>query len=151
MKCPDCQFENPTGMKFCVECGNKLALKCPDCGFKNSPSFKFCGECGSRLKKPKETPKELSFDEKIDNIQRYLPKGITEKILSQRSKIEGERKQVTVMFCDLEGFTSLVENLGSEEAYNMMDQIYEILIHKVHKYEGTVNEMTGDGVRGLSL
>ena len=101
------------------------------------------------MQKSQEAIKELSFDEKIDKIQRFLPKGITEKILSQRGTIEGERKQVTVMFCDLEGFTSLVENLGPEKAYNMMDQIYEILIHKVHEYEGTVNEMTGDGVMAL--
>ena len=52
------------------------------------------------------------------------------------------------MFCDLEGFTPLVKKLGSEEAYNMMDKIYEILIHNVHDYEGTVNEMTGDGILG---
>jgi len=101
------------------------------------------------LQVPQEALKELSFDEKIDKIQRYLPKGITEKILSQKGKIEGERKQVTVLFCDLVGFTSLVEKLSPEKAYNMMDQIYEILIHKVHAYEGTVNEMTGDGIMAL--
>jgi class 3 adenylate cyclase/tetratricopeptide (TPR) repeat protein len=93
--------------------------------------------------------KELSFDEKLDKIQRYLPKGLTEKILSQRDKIEGERKQVTVMFCDMEGFTQFTERLGPEEAYSIMDEIYEILIHKVHDYEGTVNEMTGDGILAL--
>jgi class 3 adenylate cyclase/tetratricopeptide (TPR) repeat protein len=149
MECPNCQTKNPETGKFCRECGNKLLLICPDCGFKNVPGDKFCGECGCKLIQPKKTPKELSFDEKLDKIQRYLPKGITGKILSQRGKIEGERKQVTVMFCDLEGFTSLVENMGPEEAYSMMDQIYEILIHKVHEYEGTVNEMTGDGIMAL--
>jgi len=85
----------------------------------------------------------------VAKIQRYLPKGLTEKILSQRDRIEGERKQVTVMFCDLVGFTQLVERLGPEEAYNIMDQVYEILIQKVHDYEGTVNEMTGDGIMAL--
>jgi class 3 adenylate cyclase len=97
----------------------------------------------------KQAAKELSFDEKLDKIQRYLPKGITEKILSQRDRIEGERKQVTVMFCDMESFSPLVETLGPEEAYSIMDQVYEILIHKVHDYEGTVNEMTGDGIIAL--
>jgi class 3 adenylate cyclase/predicted ATPase len=96
-----------------------------------------------------KAPKELSFDEKIDKIQRYLPKGLTEKILSQRDKIEGERKQVTVMFCDMVGFTPLSERLGPEEAYGVMDKIYELLIHKVHDYDGTVNEMTGDGIMAL--
>ena len=74
---------------------------------------------------------------------------ITEKILAQRDRIEGERKQVTVMFCDMEGYTSMVERLGVEDAYNIMDQVYEILIHSVHEFEGTVNEMTGDGIMAL--
>ena len=95
------------------------------------------------------SPKDLSFDEKLAKIQKYLPKGLTEKILSQRDRIEGERKQVTVMFCDMEGFTQLSEKLGPEDAYTIMDQVYEILIHKVHDYEGTVNEMTGDGIMAL--
>jgi len=111
---------------------------------------KFCGECGQNLTAPSEpVVKELSFDEKLDKIQRYLPEGLTEKILSQRDKIEGERKQVTVMFCDMEGYTHLSERLGPEEAYDIVDQIYELLIHKVHDYEGTVNEMTGDGIEAL--
>ncbi|MBW1790013.1 MAG: AAA family ATPase [Deltaproteobacteria bacterium] len=150
MECPKCRFQNPEGAKFCVECGSKFEVPCPACGFGNSPNFKFCAQCGQNLAQVSETaPKDLSFDEKIDKIQRYLPKGLTEKILSQREKIEGERKQVTVMFCDMEGFTPLVEQLGAEEAYDVMDQVYELLIHKVHDYEGTVNEMTGDGIMAL--
>lgn len=150
MKCPGCQFENPKTAKFCVECGGKLEILCPDCGFSNLSSFKFCGECGHNLTLIEEpAPKELSFDEKIEKIQRYLPKGLTEKILSQKDRIEGERKHVTVMFCDMEGFTHLSEKLGPEEAYSVMDQVYEILIHKVHDYDGTVNEMTGDGIMAL--
>ena len=150
MRCPECHFENPESAKFCVACGEKFEKKCPACGFSNSPSFKFCAECGHNLTQfPEPIHKELSFDEKIEKIQKYLPKGLTEKILSQRDKIEGEKKQVTVMFCDMEGFTALVDKLGPEEAYSIMDDVYEILIHKVHDYEGTVNEMTGDGIMAL--
>ncbi|UCE54768.1 MAG: AAA family ATPase [Desulfobacterales bacterium] len=150
MQCPKCQFENPDDVNFCVECGRKLEKICPECGYGNSLSHKFCGGCGHKLSLPVEAlPKDLSFDEKLTKIQKYLPKGLIEKILNQRDKIEGERKQVTVMFCDMEGFTSLSEKLGSEEAYAIMDQVYEILIHKVHNYEGTVNEMTGDGIMAL--
>jgi class 3 adenylate cyclase/tetratricopeptide (TPR) repeat protein len=150
MKCPSCQFKNPGGMKFCGDCGAKLEMICPKCDFSNPPQFKFCGECGQDLVVPSETSvRELSLDEKIDKIQRYLPKGLTEKVLAQKDRIEGERKQVTVMFCDLEGFTPLTERIGPEEAYGIMDQVYELLIHKVHDYEGTVNEMTGDGIMAL--
>jgi class 3 adenylate cyclase/tetratricopeptide (TPR) repeat protein len=150
MECPQCQFENRETRKFCAECGAKLAILCPQCISENLPGEKFCGECGHDLHTPtKSVPADLSFDEKIAKIQRYLPEGLTEKILSQRDRIEGERKQVTVMFCDMEGFTALTERLGPEEAYSIMDRVYEILIHKVHDYEGTVNEMTGDGIVAL--
>jgi class 3 adenylate cyclase len=150
MKCPKCQTENPENLKFCGTCGAQLERICPSCNFRNPPQFKFCGECGHDLSPtPEPTPKELSFDEKLAKIQRYLPKDLTQRILAQRDKIEGERKQVTVMFCDMEGFTSLTGKLGSEETYSLMDEVYEILIHKVHDYEGTVNELTGDGIMAL--
>ena len=150
MKCAECQTDNKETATFCGSCGVKLYQVCPKCSSENSPENNFCNECGQSLTVPSEpTPKDLSFDDKIGKIQRYLPKGLTEKILSQRGKIEGERKQVTVMFCDMEGFTGYVKKLGPEAAYDIMDQVYEILIHKVHNYEGTVNEMTGDGIMAL--
>jgi predicted ATPase/class 3 adenylate cyclase/ribosomal protein L40E len=150
MQCPKCGAENRDEAKFCGKCRSNLSRICPQCNSENPPDNTFCDQCGYDLVESKETPlKELSFDEKIEKIQKYLPKGLTDKILSQRDKIEGERKQVTVMFCDLEGFTPLVERLGAEEAYSIMDEVYEILIHKVHDYEGTVNEMTGDGIMAL--
>ncbi len=150
MKCPKCQFENPETQKYCGECGSKLEKVCPNCGRTNPALYKFCGECGCEIAIPSEPASQgLSFHEKLNKIQKYLPEGLTEKILSQRDKIEGERKQVTVMFCDMEGFTQLSEKIGPEEAYTIMDQVYELLIHKVHDYEGTVNEFTGDGIMAL--
>jgi class 3 adenylate cyclase/tetratricopeptide (TPR) repeat protein len=150
MKCPECRFDNADGMNFCGKCGTKLERFCPQCNFGNPAEYEFCGKCGYSLCAPSDSAtKDLSFDEKLTKIQKYLPKGLTEKILSQRDRIEGERKQVTVMFCDLEGFTPLTEKIGPEEAYSVMNRVYEILIHKVHDYEGTVNEMTGDGIMAL--
>ena len=125
MLCQTCQRENPADSKFCNQCGNALQLE------------------------PGADNLQRSFDEQLSKIQRYLPQGLTKKILSQRDHIEGERRQVTVMFCDMEGFTPLVERLGAEAAYTVMGQIYEILIRQVHDYEGTINEMTGDGIMAL--
>ena len=150
MECPKCQTENPEENSFCRECGAKLSLACPQCGAEILPGDKFCGKCGQSLARPPgQLPIEPSLDEKIAKIQKYLPKGLTEKILAQRDRIEGERKQVTVMFCDMQGYSQISARLGPEEAYGIMDQVYEILIHKVHDYEGTVNEMTGDGIIAL--
>jgi hypothetical protein len=120
MKCPKCQNEIHADDSFCRKCGAKATLTCQECDAEAFRDDQFCGKCGHNLSGPSEpapAPKDLSFDEKIDKIQRYLPKGLTEKILAQRDRIEGERKQVTVMFCDMEGFTRLSERLGSEEAY----------------------------------
>ena len=104
MKCPKCQTENEQSRRFCRECGTKFSTICPDCNFENDAGDKFCGGCGHNLTIPSAPPpKDLSFDDKLDKIQRYLPKGLTEKILAQKGKIEGERKQVTVMFCDMKG------------------------------------------------
>jgi class 3 adenylate cyclase/tetratricopeptide (TPR) repeat protein len=150
MKCPKCQIENDADAMFCEECGAKLEVICPECGNSVSPNSKFCKHCGFNLKASIEhSQKYLSPEEKIEKIQKYLPKGIAEKILAQKDKIEGERKQVTVMFCDMQGFTGLSEKIDPEEVYSIMDQVYEILIHKVHDYEGTVNELTGDGIMAL--
>ncbi|MFC1581042.1 adenylate/guanylate cyclase domain-containing protein [Thermodesulfobacteriota bacterium] len=125
-------------------------MECPNCQFENPEDAKFCNECGHSLAKSTRTPlQDLSFDEKIRKLQRYLPEGLTEKILAQKDRIEGESKHVTVMFCDMVGFTPFVERLGPEDAYLIMDEVYNILIHKVHDFEGTVNEMTGDGVMAL--
>jgi predicted amidophosphoribosyltransferase len=94
MKCPSCQFDNPDTQKFCGECGAKLERPCPNCSFNNPPQYKFCGECGHNLIQPSEPgTKALSFDEKIEKIQRYLPKGLTEKILSQRDNNRGRSLQ----------------------------------------------------------
>ncbi len=130
MKCPFCQFENPEGSKYCNECSCRLAYSLAS--ISKDVSLK-----------------DLSSDEILHKVRRYLPEGLTEKILAQKDKIEGERKQVTVMFCDMVGFTAFVDELGPEAGYVIMDQVYEILIHKVREYGGTINEMTGDGVMAL--
>ncbi|MBI4767026.1 MAG: AAA family ATPase [Deltaproteobacteria bacterium] len=131
-------------MKFCVGCGQKFVIKCPKCGFSNSPSFKFCGECGYPLTNPPEaSPVDYSTP------QSYTPKHLAEKILITRSALEGERKLVTVMFADVAGFTSLSEKLEPEEVHQIMEGCIKILMDEIHKYEGTINQFTGDGVMAL--
>jgi predicted amidophosphoribosyltransferase len=116
MKCSKCGSENRERAKFCNECGAKLEPACPKCGTKNRPESKFCDECGEPLASPAESgPLRSILIDPIAKLQRYLPHGLAEKILSQRDKIEGERKQVTVMFCDLAGYTPLTERLGPEK------------------------------------
>ena len=123
MKCPKCGSENRQEAKFCKDCGIKLELICPECKFVCQLTAKYCDHCGTRvsLTGPDLTP----LDDKIDKIQRYLPQGLTQKILAQRDRIEGERKNVTVLFCDMAGFTALSDQLDPEETYSIMDRVME--------------------------
>lgn len=139
MKCPSCQTENDENRRFCRECGSKLLIICHHCSFENSPGDKFCGGCGQNLTQSLQPAlKELSFDEKIEKIQKYLPKGLTDKILSQRDKIEGENKQVTVFFADVANNTSISEKLDPEEIHQIMDGCFKIRILNFSLYNDLV-------------
>jgi class 3 adenylate cyclase/tetratricopeptide (TPR) repeat protein len=142
MKCPECQAENPEGKKFCRKCGAEMAVVCPQCGAKLQPDDTFCGDCGLRVK---EALQSLDYTQP----QSYTPKHLADKILTSRSSIEGERKLVTVLFADVANFTSLSEKLDPEEVHTIMDGCFKILMDEIHKFEGTINQFTGDGVMAL--
>ena len=142
MKCPECQAENPEGKKFCRKCGAEMAVVCPRCGAKLQPDDTFCGDCGLRVK---EALQSLDYTQP----QSYTPKHLADKILTSRSSIEGERKLVTVLFADVANFTSLSEKLDPEEVHTIMDGCFKILMDEIHKFEGTINQFTGDGVMAL--
>jgi len=144
MKCPKCQFENREGAKFCIKCGEKFDVKCPNCGIFLPPAALFCDECGYDLRETKEA---LHID--YDRPQSYTPKHLADKILTTRSSIEGERKLVTVFFADVANYTSVSEKLDPEEVHQIMDGAFKILMDEIHKYEGTINQFTGDGVMAL--
>ena len=144
MRCPKCQFENREEAKFCKKCGNKLELICPSCGHPYQPDSIFCDECGHDLRKAKPaTP--INYSEP----QSYTPKFLAEKILTTRSSIEGERKLVTVLFADVAGYTALADKLDPEEVHQIMDGAFKILMDEIHRFEGTINQFTGDGVMAL--
>ncbi len=144
MKCPKCQFENPGEMQFCGKCGAKLENICPQCNSSNPSDFRFCGKCGHSLKGSSDAS---TID--YSQPQSYTPKFLADKILTTRSSIEGERKLVTVLFADVANFTSISEKLDPEEIHRIMDGCFKILMDKIHRYEGTINQFTGDGIMAL--
>ena len=144
MKCPKCQTEILDGAKFCSECGSKLEIVCFACGKINSLDSKFCNECGYDLRRPTAAP-PIDFSKP----KSYTPKFLADKILTARSSIEGERKLVTVLFADVASYTSMSEKLDPEEVHQIMDGCFRILMDEIHKYEGTINQFTGDGVMAL--
>ena len=144
MKCGKCQHANPEDAIFCNGCGLTLEPACPECGKVNPPDSRFCNGCGRDLRKPSEAP---SID--LNQPQSYTPRHLADKILTTRSSIEGERKLVTVLFADVANFTAISERLDPEEIHQIMDGCFKILMDEIHKYEGTINQFTGDGVMAL--
>jgi class 3 adenylate cyclase/tetratricopeptide (TPR) repeat protein len=144
MKCPKCQIDNPETRKFCYECGSKLVIICSQCGCENLLRDKFCGDCGYKLKEVTEAP-AIDYSEP----QSYTPKFLADKILTNRNSIEGERKVVTVLFADVANYTAMAEQLDPEVVHQIMDGCFMILMDEIHKYDGTINQFTGDGVMAL--
>ncbi len=121
MKCSKCQFDNPKGARFCNECGWQLEIACPKCEKANPPRSKFCNECGQKLE--------------------------TEGAIARKEpSLEGERKQVTVLFSDLSGYTAMSERLDPEEVREIMSQVFREITSIVNNYDGSIEKFIGDAV-----
>jgi len=142
MKCLRCRYENRSGAKFCEECAAPLARACPNCSSQVSATAKFCPECAHPIAAPSAEPRFVSPDS-------YTPKNLAEKILTSRAALEGERKQVTVLFADVKGSMELLADRDPEEARKILDPVLERMMEAVHRYEGTVNQVMGDGIMAL--
>jgi class 3 adenylate cyclase len=142
MKCSRCQHENPADSRFCFECGSRLALACGSCGAELPAAVKFCNRCGQAVGPP-------AAGSRSGSPESYTPKHLAEKILTSKAALEGERKQVTVLFADLKGSMELLADRDPEEARKVLDPVIERMMEAVHRYEGTVNQVLGDGIMAL--
>src|SRR5262249_53388673 len=133
----------PSAAKFCGACGTRLEQPCPACQTINPAGNRFCHECGGPLggAAADELPSALP--------SASPPRHLAEKILTSRSALEGERKQVTVLFADLKGSLELLADHDPEEARALLDPVLERMMAAVHRYEGTVNQVMGDGIMAL--
>src|SRR3989454_6812114 len=141
MKCPRCQHENPQGARFCEECATPLAGTCSNCGTSLSATAKFCHACAHPVTGGAGTPSR--------SPDSYTPRHLAEKILTSKAALEGERKLVTVLFADLKGSMELLADQDPEEARKILDPVLELMMDAVHRYEGTVNQVMGDGIMAL--
>jgi hypothetical protein len=139
MRCAACGHENREGRKFCASCGARLALACPVCGAPNEPDEKFCGECGAPLTAAPPPPKPAAPHAPLP------PKHLADKVRLARSALEGERKHITVLFADVKGSMNLAERFDPEQWF----RIFQVVAEGAHRFEGTVNQFTGDGVMAL--
>ena len=148
MQCLQCQHTNREGAKFCNECGVRLVAACPQCGHVNLPGSRFCDECGARIGQAPPAPGAVAAAAQRAPDS-YTPRHLAERIISSRDALEGERKQVTVLFADLKGSMELLADRDPEEARRILDPVLERMMEAVHRYEGTVNQVMGDGIMAL--
>ena len=146
MQCPRCRHDNRQGARFCRECGAPFDVGCANCGAELESGSKFCDGCGAPVAatSPVVPPSSSFASPKV-----YTPKHLADKILTSRSALEGERKQVTVLFADLKGSMELLAERDPEEARKLLDPVLEQMMEAVHRYEGTVNQVMGDGIMAL--
>jgi len=145
MTCSRCGHENASQAKFCEECGAPLARRCSKCGNALSASAKFCPECGE----PAAGGAAVATSTRFATPEAYTPRHLAEQILVSRTALEGERKQVTVLFADLKGSMELLASRDPDEAREILDPVLERMMEAVHFYEGTVNQVMGDGIMAL--
>src|SRR5262245_22500867 len=140
MTCPRCQAENLDGARFCENCGARLEVCCAACGQPVSADKGFCRSCGAALSAQRS---------RFGSAEAYAPTHLAEKILTSKVALEGERKQVTVLFADLKGSMELLADRDPEDARRILDPALEHMMGAVHRYEGTVNQVMGDGILAL--
>jgi len=143
MTCPRCQQDNPPHARFCLGCGARLALICTSCGAELPGGARFCLQCGQAV--------TAGTADSVGSPapDTYTPKHLAEKILTSKAALEGERKQVTVLFADLKGSMELLADRHPEDARKLLDPVLEHMMEAVHRYEGTVNQVMGDGIMAL--
>jgi class 3 adenylate cyclase len=147
MLCPQCQRENLPDSIFCEHCGTRLEAVCSHCGAPTRPGASFCRICGQAINQTATIARAKVPG--VPSPDSYVPRHLAERILASRPTLEGERKQVTVLFADIRGSTSLVEGLDPEEAQKLIDPVLRVMMDAVHRFEGTVNQVLGDGIMAL--
>lgn len=143
MKCPKCNAVIRDEATQCRHCGT-IFDRCPLCRIPAMPGSSTCAECGADLSSSAEVIRPgFTYGESLYDLNRYLPKALTDKIKTKKREIEGQKRTVTMVLVDTKSFTPLPANLGPEVSFSLMDRLHEIVIHKVCHYEGTVNELMG--------
>ena len=146
MTCRRCSMVAPADAAFCPGCGARLGAVCARCGTEPAPDHRFCRRCGESLG---VSPAGTSPPGRFRSPEAYTPRHLAERILTSRAAVEGERKQVTVLFADLKGSMELVADRDPEEARRLLDPVLDLMMEAVHRYEGTVNQVMGDGIMAL--
>ena len=146
MQCPQCQQDNRETAGFCRTCGTNLRPACSVCGTSFETGSKFCDGCGAPFEISVARQTVLSS---LSPQNSYVPSHSAIEIVNSKAALEGERKQVTVLFADIKGSTEAVADLDPDEARRLLDPILSRMMEAVDRYGGTVNQVMGDGIMAL--
>ena len=147
MGCPSCGAENPAAAKFCGECGARLPRRCPSCGHEVGPTASSAASAASGSASRRQSRSRHRPDRRR---RRATPPGTwPRRSWPAAPRLEGERKQVTVLFADIVGSTELIRDRDPEEAQRLLDGAVQVMMDAVHRYEGTVSRLMGDGLMAL--
>ena len=159
MQCQACGAENPSGARFCEKCGVAMEARCAHCGASVRPGARFCVACGQPLQNVTPPPPDAGSKPPTQVVQPVdlaaaaqafqLPSHLAEKIRTEPPAREGERRQVTVLFGDIAGFTAMTEKLNPEDVHEIVRRGFELITTEIHRFEGTINQYGGDGLMAL--
>ncbi|MFN8544238.1 MAG: adenylate/guanylate cyclase domain-containing protein [Candidatus Binatia bacterium] len=138
MHCASCGTELLPGKPFCHNCGAPVPQTCAQCGTVVEAGFRFCPGCGAPL-----------ADARLARLAQHIPAGLADKLRATRDLPAGERKQVTVLFCDLVGSTALAARLDPEEYHDRLEAYLERAVAEIYRLEGIVPHLAGDGFMAL--
>jgi class 3 adenylate cyclase/tetratricopeptide (TPR) repeat protein len=147
MDCLACGTPNREESLQCSNCGAALVEVCGSCGAPVPASSRFCGNCGARSERSRADRADQIWDNLSAPIR--LSHHLVQRTVDTRALLEGERKQITVLFADIKGSTSLIEDLDPEEAELRLRPALNAMINAVRRYEGTINRVQGDGIMAL--
>jgi class 3 adenylate cyclase/DNA-binding winged helix-turn-helix (wHTH) protein/tetratricopeptide (TPR) repeat protein len=144
-RCPQCNRVNQATARVCHACGARVHAVCPVCTHSNPLESRFCNACGAHLAQsvPAALASRFAFP------AAYTPPHLAEKILTCRSTLAGERKQVTVLLCEIADASGLAERLGAEAMHSLLHTFFALALSAVHRYEGTITQCLGDGFMAL--
>jgi class 3 adenylate cyclase/tetratricopeptide (TPR) repeat protein len=148
VRCTACATELLPGKKFCHVCGTPAAARCRSCGAPLEPAFRFCPDCGAPAPAGADD-RAAPADDPLARLSQRIPPALARKVRDMQGVIEGERKQVTVLFCDLAGSTAIAELLDPEEYHDVLEQYLALAFGEIYRFEGIVNHIAGDGLMAI--
>ncbi len=149
MRCGKCGAELLAGKPFCHACGARVTLACRGCGAALDSSYRFCPDCGTPVSGDVHDDAPPATADSLARLSQQMPSNLATKIRATRGVIEGERKQVTVLFCDLAGSTAIAERIDPEEYHDLLDEYLALAFREIYRFEGIVNQLAGDGMMSL--